>query len=211
MVSLHHLLLFLAAALLLLLTPGPAVFYIVARSVDQGRAAGLISVLGIELGNLVHVLAATLGLSALVMSSALAFSVVKDVGAVYLVYLGLRALFGREAMAQPSELRRLSFGRVFRQGILVAVLNPKTALFFLAFLPQFVDPAQGSVTAQLFCLGCLFVLMGTVTDGLYALLADSAGQRLKRVALFQRAERYVIASVYIGLGASAALAGGRHK
>jgi threonine/homoserine/homoserine lactone efflux protein len=165
-----------------------------------------VSVLSIEVGNSVHVLAAALGLSALLLSSALAFSIVKYLGAAYLIYLGLRRLFARDAVQPAAGFQRQSLRRIFRQGVIVAVLNPKTALFFLAFLPQFVDPSRGSATVQLLTLGCLFVLMAVVTDSLYALLAGTAGQWLKGTRPFVRAERYVVGSVYIGLGLTAALA-----
>jgi threonine/homoserine/homoserine lactone efflux protein len=211
MFNLPNLPVFLVAALVLLLTPGPAVLYIVARSLDQGRRAGLVSVLSIEVGNSVHVLAAAMGLSALLLSSALAFSIVKYLGAAYLIYLGLRRLLARDAVQPGAGVQRQSLRRIFRQGVLVAVLNPKTALFFLAFLPQFVDPSQGSVTTQLLTLGCLFVLMAIVTDSLYALLAGTAGHWLKDTRSFARAERYVVASVYIGLGVTAALADTHHQ
>ncbi len=206
MFNLPNLPVFLLAALALLLTPGPAVLYIVARSLDQGRRAGLVSVLSIEVGNSVHVLGAALGLSALILSSALAFSIVKYLGAAYLIYLGLRRLLARDPAQQAAAFQRQSLRRIFRQGVIVAILNPKTALFFLAFLPQFVDPSRGSVTAQLLTLGCLFVLMAVITDSLYALLAGTAGQWLKGTRSFVRAEKYVVGSVYIGLGLTAALA-----
>ena len=208
MLDLSKLPLFFLATVVLLLTPGPAVLYIVARSVDQGRRAGLISVLGIEVGNSVHVLAAAFGLSALLASSALAFSAVKYLGAAYLIFLGARKLLSREtvitaAAAGPGPSRR----RVFSQGVLVAALNPKTAVFFLAFLPQFVDSARGSVPLQLLSLGVLVVLMGIVSDGLYALTAGTLGNWLKTTPRFWRAERYVVGSVYVGLDVTAALAG----
>ena len=130
MFSLPNLPIFLLAALILLLTPGPAVLYIVARSLDQGRLAGFVSVLSIEVGNFVHVLAATLGLSAILVSSALAFSIVKYLGAAYLIYLGLRRLLTREAAHQPTTFHRQRLRRIFRQGVLVAILNPKTAYSF---------------------------------------------------------------------------------
>jgi threonine/homoserine/homoserine lactone efflux protein len=209
MPQLPHLPVFLGAALLLLFTPGPAVLYIVARSLDQGRRAGFVSVLSIETGNLVHVLAAALGLSAILVSSSLAFSIVKYLGAAYLIFLGLRRLFGRVPVDQPAAPAPRSLGAIYRQGVLVAVLNPKTALFFFAFLPQFVDPAQGGVPLQLLLLGCLFVGMAICTDGLYALLAGTAGGWLKHSPGFLRAERYVVGSVYIGLGLMAALTGSR--
>ena len=211
MFSLPNLPVFLLAALILLLTPGPAVLYIVARSLDQGRLAGFVSVLSIEVGNLVHVLAATLGLSAILMSSALAFSIVKYLGAAYLIYLGLRRLFTREAAHQPAAFQHQKLRRIFRQGMLVAILNPKTALFFFAFLPQFVDSSRGAVALQLLILGCMFVTMAVVTDGLYALLAGTAGRWLKGTRTFLRVERYVVGSVYIGLGLTAALADTHHQ
>ena len=211
MFSLPNLPVFLLAALILLLTPGPAVLYIVARSLDQGRLAGFVSVLSIEVGNFVHVLAATLGLSAILVSSALAFSIVKYLGAAYLIYLGLRRLLAREAAYQPTTFQHQRLRHVFRQGVLVAILNPKTALFFFAFLPQFVDSSKGAVALQLLTLGCLFVLMAIVTDGLYALLAGTAGRWLKGTRTFLRVERYVVGSVYVGLGVTAALADTRHQ
>ena len=205
MFSLPNLPIFLLAALILLITPGPAVLYIVARSLDQGRLAGFVSVLSIEVGNFVHVLAATLGLSAILVSSALAFSIVKYLGAAYLIYLGVRRLLAHEIPHQPATLQRQSLIRIFRQGVLVAILNPKTALFFFAFLPQFVDSSNSSFTIQLLTLGCLFVLMAIVTDSFYALLAGTVGQWLKGTRSFLRVERYLVGTVYIGLGLMAAL------
>jgi threonine/homoserine/homoserine lactone efflux protein len=210
MFSLPNLSIFLLAALILLLTPGPAVLYIVARSLDQGRLAGFVSVLSIEVGNFVHVLAATLGLSAILVSSALAFSIVKYLGGAYLIYLGVRRLLAREAVHQPTTFQRQSLKRIFRQGVLVAILNPKTALFFFAFLPQFVDSSKSSFTLQLLTLGCLFVFMAIVTDSLYALLAGTVGQWLKGTRSFLRVERYLVGTVYIGLGIMAALADTKH-
>ncbi len=207
---------FLIAAVVLLLTPGPAVLYIVARSIDQGRLAGLVSVASVEIGNSFHVIAAALGVSALLMSSALAFSVVKYLGAAYLVYLGLRKLFSRveaqPAGAQPAvTVERQRLRHIFSQGVVVAALNPKTALFFLAFLPQFVDRSRGPVAIQMLALGCMFVAMAIVSDGMYALLAGSVGQWLKGTRAFLWAERYVAGTIYIGLGVTAALAdAGKH-
>jgi threonine/homoserine/homoserine lactone efflux protein len=201
---------FLVAAFVLLLTPGPAVLYIMARSLDQGRVAGLISVVGIEIGNFVHVLAAVLGLSAILMSSALAFTTVKYLGAGYLIYLGLRRLFALDPVRPAENFQPRSAQRILYQAVLVAVLNPKTALFFFAFLPQFIDASQGSVAGQLLALGCLFVLMAIVTDGLYALLAGTLGKWLKGKRSFLRVQRYVTATVYIGLGLTAGLAEAKH-
>ena len=194
------------AALILLLTPGPAVLYIVARSLDQGRLAGFVSVLSIEVGNFAHVLAATLGLSAILVSSALAFSIVKYLGAAYLIYLGVRRILALETAHQPKSFQPQSLRRIFRQGVLVAILNPKTALFFFAFLPQFVDSSKSSFTLQLLTLGCMFVFMAIITDSLYALLAGTVGQWLKSTCVFLGVERYLVGAVYIGLGVMAALA-----
>jgi threonine/homoserine/homoserine lactone efflux protein len=194
--------LFCVAALALLAIPGPAVLYIVVQSAEQGRRAGLASVGGIHVGSLVHVAAATAGLSALIVASALAFSVVKFAGAAYLVYLGVRKLLERSAVERverpPEPLRR-----AFRRGIVVNVLNPKTALFFLAFLPQFVDPDRGAVWSQVLVLGLLFVALGLVSDSLYAVAAGTVGGLLRRR---RSALRYGSGLVYIGLGAAAALA-----
>ena len=206
MPELSKLLSFILAAIVLLLTPGPAVLYIVARSLDQGRLAGLVSVFSIEVGNFTHVLAATFGLSALLLSSAFAFSIVKYLGAAYLIYLGLRKLFSRAEPHSITSAPPQSLRRIFSQGVVVAIFNPKTALFFFAFLPQFVDPARGSVTWQMLVLGCVFVMLAIISDSVYALLAGSLGQWLKRRRTFWQAERYVVGSVYLGLGVTAAFA-----
>src|SRR5919112_3699123 len=150
---------FALASLALIAFPGPSVFYILARSFAGGRRAGLVSMLGVETGGLIHVAGATLGLSALLASSAVAFGVVKYAGAAYLVWLGISRLRAKE----PPELPPMPDGRVFRQGVLVNVLNPKTALFFLAFLPQFVDPGAGPVAPQMLVLGTLLVAIGTLS------------------------------------------------
>jgi len=204
--------LFAVAATLLLLTPGPAVLYIVARSIEQGRVAGLASVFGITTGTLVHVLASTLGLSALLASSTLAFAAVKYAGAGYLIYMGVRRILSRtDAPASQSKLPKRSLGRLYRDGFIVNLLNPKTALFFLAFLPQFVDPSRGAMAFQIAFLGLLFTLMGLTSDGLYALVAGTAGRWVKRRGRYLRWERFVSGSVFIGLGLTAALTGSGRK
>jgi threonine/homoserine/homoserine lactone efflux protein len=203
---------FAVAAILLLLTPGPAVLYIVSRSVEQGRLAGLASVCGITTGTLVHVLAAALGLSALLASSVLAFAVIKYAGAAYLIYIGLRRILIRtDTPGAQRGLPRRSLGRLYCDGFVVNLLNPKTALFFLAFLPQFVDPSRGAVASQIVFLGLLFTLMGLMSDGLYALVAGTAGRWVKRKGHFLRWERYVTGGVFIGLGVTAAFAGNGRK
>jgi threonine/homoserine/homoserine lactone efflux protein len=202
--------LFVAAALALLLVPGPAVLYVVTRSVDQGRPAGLASVLGIGLGSLVHVAFAAVGLSALLASSAAAFGVVKWLGAAYLVWLGLQRLLVRSEEDAPVAVAPERLSRVFLQGVVVNVLNPKTALFFLAFLPQFVDPALGTAWTQVVMLGAAFVAVGLCTDSLYALLGGTAGDWLRRKsksARFRRGQRYASGSVYVALGVATAISG----
>jgi threonine/homoserine/homoserine lactone efflux protein len=198
--------LFLAATLALTLTPGPGVLYIVARSVEGGRPAGLASALGIGLGGLVHVAFAAVGLSVLLASSAVAFAAVKWLGVAYLVWLGLSRLLGGDEQgdaATPAEARNLS--SVFWQGVLVDVLNPKVALFFLAFLPQFVDPSRGPAWAQVLLLGLTFAAVGLCTDSLYALLGGTAGGWLRHGgAAFRRWQRYLSGVVYLLISAEVA-------
>jgi threonine/homoserine/homoserine lactone efflux protein len=202
---------FVVAALALLVVPGPAVLYVVARSIQQGRRAGLASVIGIHVGTLVHIAAATLGLSALVVSSAVAFTAVKIAGALYLVGLGLWTLFSRSSETEVPLGGEANLRRAFAQGIVVNVLNPKTALFFLAFLPQFVDPNASHPAVQIAFLGVLFALLGMVTDSLWALAAGSAGGVLRRSRRFARGQRYVTGTVYVGLGVATAFAGGAEE
>jgi threonine/homoserine/homoserine lactone efflux protein len=215
--------LFLAASLALTLTPGPAVLFIVARSMGQGRRAGLLSVAGIGLGNAVHAAATSLGLAALLASSPLAFAAVRWAGGAYLVVLGVRRLLQRDAPAvppfppgdppgdppatAPARPGGARPGGVLRQAFLVAVLNPKTALFFLAFLPQFADPRAGSLPAQLLLLGALFIAVAVATDSAYALAAAGLGRFLGRHPGFAAGERWVSGAVFVGLGLLAALAG----
>jgi threonine/homoserine/homoserine lactone efflux protein len=209
--GLSTLLLFAGAALVLLVVPGPAVLYIVAQSIEQGRVAGLVSMLGIQVGGLVHVAAAALGLSALLVQSAVAFSVVKYAGAAYLVYLGLRRLFGRERLEAGLERAPKPLGRLFRQGVVVNVLNPKTALFFFAFLPQFVDPDAGSVGLQIALLGLLFIGIAVVSDGAYAVAAGTAAHWVRGNPRFVSVERWVSGSIFVGLGVTTALTGHARK
>lgn len=201
---------FVAAALTLLLIPGPAVLYIVARSIDQGSLAGIVSVFGIGLGSLVHVTAAALGLSALLVSSALAFMIVKYLGAAYLVYLGVTTLVKKPVEIATEIPKKQSLAKIFRQGVIVNVLNPKTALFFFAFLPQFVNASKGSVTLQILFLGGLFTSMAICTDSIYALLAGRFGTWLKNSTRFQKVQHYFSGATYIFLGLSTAFSGS-HK
>src|SRR5512139_2741362 len=200
---------FIGATLALLLVPGPAVLYITARSANQGRMAGLVSVLAIETANFLQAVAATLGLSAILLSSALAFDVVKYLGAAYLIYLGLRKLLVREEGVEGEEIKPEPLSRIYWQGVAINLLNPKTALFYFAFLPQFVDPARGNVTVQTLLLGALFVGMAIITDSLYALLASSLAEKLKGSRRFQKGQRYFAGLVYVGLGITTAFTGSK--
>ncbi len=198
--------LFIVASLVLLLTPGPAVLYIVARSVQQGRMAGLVSVAGIHLGTLVHITAAAVGLSALLVSSALAFAVVKYLGAAYLIWMGVRTVMAKAPDPETPVIAAKSLHRAFRDGFVVNLLNPKTAIFFLSFLPQFVDPARGSVHGQVLTLGLTFMGLGILSDGLFALAAGAAGEGLRRSQRVQHLLRWFSGASFVGLGISAALA-----
>jgi threonine/homoserine/homoserine lactone efflux protein len=200
---------FVAASVALLLTPGPAVIYIVSRSIEQGRLAGLVSVLGICTGTLVHVAAASLGLSALLVSSALAFNTVKYLGAAYLILLGIKTLLESDAPAARTAVERASLRDVYTQGVVVNVLNPHTALFCFAFLPQFVNPARGSAPVQIIALGLLFVTLSVATDSGWAMAAGTAGNWIRRQPGLARAQRYVTGGALIGLGAAAAFSGRR--
>jgi threonine/homoserine/homoserine lactone efflux protein len=193
--------LFLAATAALLLVPGPSVLFIVARTLEHGRRGGLVSMLGVETGALLHVLAATAGLSAVVATSPNTLLAIKLAGAAYLLYMGVRAL------RRPAELT-LSNGparHLFRQGLVVDALNPKTAMFFLAFLPQFIDPSAGSIAAQTLVLGLCFVGLATLSDGGYALLAGAVAERVRRSPRTRGRLSRVSGAAYLGLGTLTAL------
>ena len=211
LISQASLLLFVAGATVILVIPGPAVMYVVSRSIGHGRVAGLVSVMGIVLGTLFHVLAATLGLSALLASSALAFQTTKYLGAAYLVYLGIRTLRRTDADFAEGQDGERRLAHVFAQGVLVNILNPKTALFFLAFLPQFVDPSRGHATLQIFQLGVLFALMGWCTDSIWALLAGTVSHHIRRDVRLRTAQRNISGGGLIALGLASAFSGARSK
>jgi len=200
------LLLFAVASLALLAVPGPAVIYLVTRSVTQGRTAGLVSVLGVETGTFAYAIAAAAGLTGLVAASETGFTIVRFTGAAYLVYLGVRRLLDRGGVAAPAPSAR---SRLFLRGLLVQLLNPKIAVFFLAFLPQFVDPDRGSVVVQSLILGTLFTVLAILGDGAYVFAADAVSGRLRRGRGLQRLAR-LSGGVYIGLGLTAALSGSGH-
>jgi threonine/homoserine/homoserine lactone efflux protein len=203
--------LFIAATSILVLMPGPNTLYIIARGIQQGRRAGIISSIGVQVGTLIHIAAAAFGLSALLLSSALAFNTVKYAGAAYLIYLGVKALLTKEQIGPTREIQKASLGRVFYQGVVVNLLNPKTALFFFAFLPQFIDATRGRVAMQIVLLGTILVFLGTLSDSVYALAAGSVGAWLRGNLRFLRAQRYFAGSVYLGLGVATALSGAHKK
>jgi len=197
--------LFVIAALTLIVTPGPNTMYVSARSIGQGKRAGAISALGVGAGNLVHTLAAALGLSALLMSSALAYGVLKYLGAAYLIYLGVRTLLHQERLKLPKNKIPTGLSNIFGQAMLTAVLNPKAALFFLAFLPQFAVPALGGVQWQIATLGILYSVMTALWYSLVALLAGWVSRWLGERSSVSRLQRWFTGSVLIGLGVRVAL------
>ncbi|MER6577200.1 LysE family translocator [Nonomuraea sp. NPDC001023] len=202
MPDITHIALFCAATLGLLVVPGPAVLYIVTRSVSQGRSAGLVSVLGVHAGSLVHIGAAAVGLSALIAASATAFTVVKYVGVAYLLWLGLRKLMKRGGESEEVvELKVQSRRRLFWEGFVVNVLNPKTAVFFLTFLPLFTVPAAGPVGPQILLLGGLWLVLGMASDGMYALLSSTLAGRLRGSVRARRRLDVGSGLVYLGLAA----------
>lgn len=201
---------FAGASVVLLLIPGPAVLYIVNRSVSDGREAGLAAVVGLTLGNLVHALAAAVGLSAILATSAVAFTAVKWLGAGYLVYVGVRTLLRKPPVIDPDQ-PGVSARRAFTQGVVVNVLNPKVALFFLSFLPQFIRPENGRPALQALVLGLVFVGIGFFTDGTYSLIASSLRTVLLRGKTLPFVQRWVAGTVFIGLGLVAATASVSHS
>lgn len=206
MPSTSTLLVFMLATLALLVVPGPSVVYVVTRTVQHGRAAGLLSMLGLETGALMHVGAAAIGLTALVASSELAFTTVRYAGAAYLVTLGIRQLTRRAESAPHSGPNAAGRGRLFRDGVMVDLLNPKTGLFFIAFLPQFVDPSTGSVSVQIVVLGICFVVLAAICDTTYALAAHVLSRRIQESRKAQRRVDRTAAGIYVGLGGLAAFA-----
>jgi threonine/homoserine/homoserine lactone efflux protein len=202
MPSIESLLAFGIASLALLVIPGPAVLYIINRSVADGRNVALAAVAGLEIGNFMHVIAATVGLSAVIATSAAAFSAVKWIGAGYLIYIGIRTL-ATKAQAVNQLNDPMSRRRAFTQGIVVNTFNPKVALFFLSFLPQFIDTDRGSAALQSLVLGSTFVVLGCISDSLFAILASALRGTLLRGKSLPFVQRYVAGSVFIALGAIA--------
>jgi threonine/homoserine/homoserine lactone efflux protein len=209
MPGLSTLVLFVGASLALLAIPGPAVIYVVTRSLDQGRAAGLVSVLGVETGTFAYALAAAAGLTGLIAASETGFTIVRYAGAAYLVVLGIRKLRERDGSAGAAT-RGSARSRLYLRGLVVQLLNPKIAVFFLAFLPQFVDRGDGPVALQVLVLGTVFTLLAMLSDGAYVVLAGAVGERLRAGRGRRRLAR-LSGGVYIGLGLSAALSGGHAR
>jgi threonine/homoserine/homoserine lactone efflux protein len=191
---------FLVASLVLALTPGPAVFFVVTRTLTEGRRAGLAAVAGVALGNLGNALAAALGLAALFAASATLFTLVRWIGAIYLVWIGIEIIRTSAPATTPAPR-----GKAFRDGLIVALFNPKTTLFFAAFLPQFVERGERAAI-QTVALGALFVLIATATDALYALGASSLAPALTRAPAAHNIARVLTGSAFIGLGLVAAFA-----
>ncbi|MFP3390789.1 LysE family translocator [Brevibacillus sp. SIMBA_040] len=200
--------LFIVAAATLLIIPGPAVFYIMARSIDQGKKAGLVSVLGVSLGGAVHVLAGAIGVSAILMTSATAFTIVKYLGAAYLIYLGCKTLFSasESTTSEIPKAPRKKLLKIFYESALVEVMNPKTALFFLAFFPQFISPSAGSVSVQFLLLGAIFIILAFISDGLYAFLAASIRKRVVGSNANSKLLNRITGYLYIALGVFSAFA-----
>jgi threonine/homoserine/homoserine lactone efflux protein len=200
---------FAAVSFALVVAPGPNLIYILTRSVSQGRRAGLVSAAGVETGTLVHVLAATLGVSTLIAASPVAFTVLKFAGAAYLIFLGVRALFRPAALGLAEDVPAVPLSRVYRDGVLVNVLNPKVGLFFVAFLPQFVTPhAEPDTTrAQMLVLGVVFFVLALMLDIAYSFAGDLVRGLLRRRPGYLRRHHYLVAAVYLGLGAFAVVSG----
>jgi threonine/homoserine/homoserine lactone efflux protein len=191
------------ASVALLVIPGPAVIYILNRSVSDGREVGLAAVAGLELGNFMHVIAASAGLSAVLATSATAFNAVKWLGAGYLVFVGLRTLITKTA-AMSGDSSSVTLKRSFTQGVVVNTLNPKVALFFLSYLPQFIDADKGAAWSQALILGSTFVVLGCITDGMYALTASALRNKLLTGRTLPFVQRYVAGTVFVALGVMAA-------
>lgn len=202
---------FVAASLVVLIIPGPGVVYVIARSLSQGYRAGLASVLGLSLGALVHVFGAVVGLSAILLTSATAFTAVKLIGAAYLIYLGLRVILSKPTASTVDRIEAVYHRRLLLDGIVVSIFNPKIAVFFLAFLPQFIDQTSGNVTGQFTMLGLIYVGLALLTDGTYCLLAgslrhwvkDGVANKFSQSAL----PRYLTGGLYLSLGIGAMFSG----
>ena len=206
MIATTTLLAFIGASMIVLLTPGPGVLYVVTRGAVQGRRAGIVSAVGLSAGAFVHVIAAVVGLSAILATSATAFTIVKFAGAAYLIWIGVQAILSRGGLAKPDTVAPQPMRRLFLDGVVISIFNPKIAIFFLAYLPLFTDPALGSVTLQLAILGSLYCVLSVISDGAYAILASGASGWFRERMLNSPVMRYLTGSIFVGLGVHAALA-----
>ncbi|TRX54289.1 LysE family translocator [Fulvivirga sp. M361] len=199
---LENILLFTTAAGLLIIMPGPAVLYIVAKSMERGHKAGVVSVLGISIGGLVHVIAAGFGLSALLVASATAFAILKYLGAFYLIFLGVKKLLEKKRYNQQVLVThsKTPLSRLFFEGVILNVFNPKTAIFFLAFLPQFISVEKGGVSSQIIFLGFLFIGIAVISDLIYVFLSAKIAGWLKNSPLYGRIHQYISGGIYVLLG-----------
>lgn len=209
MLGIENYFLFLVAGVLLNITPGPDMLYVATRSACQGRGAGVVSALAISAGGLGHTAAAALGLSAVLQYSAVAYEVVRYAGAAYLVYMGLKILLVRKADGEAPEVKRMSLPRIFRQGLVVSVFNPKVALFFLAFLPQFADHASPLFPYQILVLGLTFCVTGCITMTLVALCFGQVNAWAGSRPGVRRAQSWVTGGVFLGMGLCLGVVGGR--
>src|SRR6476620_6927575 len=190
---------FVVAAFMLNIAPGPDMLYVIGRSVGQGRRAGLVSALGVFVGCWVHILAAAFGIAALLRSSPLAFNLVRYAGAAYLIYLGIRSVVKRTDLSS-QQLEPEKLGSIFRQGAITNMLNPKVAIFFLAFLPQFIDASRGSVALQIVVLGLIFNIGGTLVNLAVAYAGGTLGELLRRNQSIARLQRRFTGLIFVGLG-----------
>jgi len=201
---------FIVAALVVLVIPGPGVVFVIAQSVAHGYRAGLASVVGLSVGAMVHVIAATVGLSAILLTSATAFGIIKFIGAGYLIYLGVKTLLSRPYSTDIETPAPMPLRRLFIDGVVISIFNPKIAMFFLAFLPQFVDLSLGAVPLQIMLLGTIYAVLALFTDGAYAVLAGGAHHWLQRTISHSPWPRRITGNVYIGLGINTSLASQRN-
>ncbi len=211
MIDFHTFIAFAVSSLLLIATPGPNMIFIISRSIGYGRREGIVSALGVDSGSVIHVIAAVVGLSALLASSAVAFQIIKYLGAAYLIYLGIRVLLSPAQSIEGQAVADKSLRQVYYQGVITNVLNPKAAIFFLAFFPQFVDASKGSVTIQILYLGVVFILLGVIVDIIVALISGTISGWLRSNTGFWRIQKYVSGCIYIALGLSAALVGPKNS
>lgn len=196
----ENILLFITAATILIVVPGPALLYIMMKSMEQGHKAGLVSALGVGVGAMVHVLAAAIGMSALLVASATAFSILKYGGAVYLIYLGVKKLLDKSTPISTVQTEKKPLNKIFYEGIVVNTLSPKSAIFFFAFLPQFINTDKGGTTSQILFLGLVFLVIAFISDMTYVMLSGKLVKYFKNSSKFSSIQKYVSGSIYIVLG-----------